>query len=231
MSDAGRDALVEGATSDAPSGADSPPPGDDSSPGDDSATGDDSSTGDDASDTGAPDTGGNDSGPLAPKPTQGEVLVSEVMFDPSGTEPDTEWFELHNVAGGARTLTGLTIADGSGHSETVKGSVVVAAGAYVVFVNAKMSASPTVPSSSVAYAYSTLTLANGTTGAVSIADGATTIGQSPYGPWGDAVNGASIQLKTQTYAGESQSSAWCISSNAWASGSDKGTPGAASDCP
>src|SRR5690349_14809845 len=41
-------------------------------------------------------SGGTSSG--APKPTQGEVLISEVMYDSAGAEPDGEWFELHNVA-------------------------------------------------------------------------------------------------------------------------------------
>ena len=69
-------------------------------------------------------------------------------------------------------LGGLTIADGSSHSETIAGSVLVPAKAYMILANGK-SATPVVPAGSIAYKYSTLTLANGSTGAVTLKSGAT----------------------------------------------------------
>jgi hypothetical protein len=53
----------------------------------------------------------------------------------------------------------------------------------------------------------------------------------PYGPWFSQSGGSSIQLKALDAAKESTSAGWCLSLNIWTSGSEKGTPGAADDCP
>ncbi len=44
-----------------------------------------------------------DAGPSIPKPTAGEMLITEVMYNPFASEPDAEWFEVKNVASSART--------------------------------------------------------------------------------------------------------------------------------
>jgi hypothetical protein len=46
------------------------------------------------------------------------VLLSEVMYDPTGTEPDNEWFELVNVSDRAVSIAGFGIGD----EETAGGS-------------------------------------------------------------------------------------------------------------
>ncbi len=191
----------------------------------------------DAGDAGSkpPPPGGG--GP-ATKPKQGEVLISEVMFDPSGTEPVSEWFEVYNASSGARTLSGLTIVDGGNRTHVIGAGVTVDAGAYVVLVRNKSAASTAkIPSGAIVYDYGAgladtvgIQLANGATGGLELDDGATTIAQAIYGGWFSASSGASIQLKTLSFNGSSQSSGWCTSSATWTSGSDKGTPGAAGDC-
>jgi hypothetical protein len=175
----------------------------------------------------------------APKPTQGEVLITEVMFDSAGAEPDGEWFELYNAASSARSLAGLTLVDGANRTHTIKSGTTIAAGAYVVFVrNRSVSTTAKVPGASSAYEYGAgitsstgIQLANGTTGSLALKDGSTTIAESAYGGWFTTSGGASVQMKTLTYAAGSNKGAWCLSATSWSGATEKGTPGAASNCP
>jgi hypothetical protein len=74
-------------------------------------------------------------------------------------------------------------------------------------------------------------LANGSSGAIEILDGANLVARVVYGPFNFSVGGQSIQLKVLTMDAAQQKVNWCVSQNAWAQLTDKGTPGAASDCP
>jgi hypothetical protein len=74
-------------------------------------------------------------------------------------------------------------------------------------------------------------LANGSSGAIEILDGANLVARVVYGPFNFSVGGQSIQLKVLTMGAAQQKVNWCVSQNAWAQLTDKGTPGAASDCP
>ncbi len=73
----------------------------------------------------------------APPPTPGEIVITEVMYDPIDPLIDetAEWIELHNRADAARNLAGCTVA------ETDRASVIeglqVAAGAYVVVARSR----------------------------------------------------------------------------------------------
>jgi len=94
-----------------------------------------------------------------------------------------------------------------------------------------------VPASSIKYEYGVgvavsagVLLGNSASGAVGLFDGSTTIANVAYGGW-YTTQGESIQLRTLTSAAGPAKSSWCVSSNAWTTGSDKGTPGAANDCP
>ena len=94
------------------------------------------------------------------------------------------------------------------------------------------------PAAAILYEYGTglpdnagVQLANGDTGGLWIAFGASTIAQAPYGGWYSQSGGSSVQLKTLTYADGAKKDSWCVSFNAWTTGSGKGTPGAAEDCP
>lgn len=189
---------------------------------------------------------GKDTGPSPPpppvgpsKPTQGEVFITEVMYDPFANEPASEWIEIHNKASSARALSGITIVDGGNRTHLIGAGVTIAPGAYVVLARLKTAAtSAKVPAAAIVYEYGVglpdnagIQLANATTGGVYLRDGATTVAQADYGGWYSQSGGSSVQLKTLTYAASGQSSSWCLSLNTWATGSDKGTPGAASDCP
>lgn len=177
------------------------------------------------------------------KPAQGEIVISEVMYNPSGTETKEEWIELHNTAATERDLSGLVLKDGASpvHSHTIRAGTVIAPGAYVVFAAEKAGAiAAKVPAGVVVYDYNTgletkdrVVLGNSDSGSIVLLSGATEIARAKYGALnlGNAADGQSIQLKTLTYAGAGVAANWCKSSTPWVAGSDKGTPGAASDCP
>ncbi len=52
--------------------------------------------------------------PPPPPPGPGEVIVTEILYDAPGSISDDvgEWFEIRNVAAGARDIAGLTFVDG-----------------------------------------------------------------------------------------------------------------------
>jgi hypothetical protein len=203
----------------------------------------------------APPSGGSDGGlkglsqdagvdaappaPSAPRPAVGEVLITEVMYAPLTPEPTTEWFELHSLASSPRSLTGLTIKDGSGRTQTIAPNVVLAPGAYVVLARTTAGAiSAKVPAGVIAYEYGAglpntagVLLTNGATGGLALLDGAVTLASAPYGGWFTQSGGHSVQLKVVDASVAGAKASWCLSANTWAVGSDQGTPGAPGDCP
>lgn len=187
----------------------------------------------------AGDDGGGAPQVVASKPAQGEVVISEVMFDPSTTEPPSEWIEVHNTSSSPKLLSGLTIVDGGNRTHVIGGNVVVAPSAYVILARSTAAAvAAKVPAGAIAYEYGAgladnvgVQLANGTTGGVFLKDGTNVIAQADYGGWFTPSGGSSVELKTLTFAAAAQSTSWCLAANAWTTGADKGTPGAANDCP
>lgn len=191
----------------------------------------------------APPADAQPDAPSPVKPTVNEVIISEVMYDPSGTEPDQEWIELFNTTSSPRLLSGLTLKDESARVHTISSApqVVIPGGAYVVLARNRTAATGAqVPAAAILYEYGTgqtsstgIILTNSNTGGIELDDGAAQITQSPYGPWFNqsGVGGQSIQLKGTTGAMSGVMAGWCMSSNTWAAGADRGTPGAASDCP
>lgn len=171
-----------------------------------------------------------------PRLSVGDLLITEVMFNPSGPEPTAEWIELFNPGAVARSLLGLTLFDSAGRTHTISSNVMVAPGAYVVL--ARKTTDTGVPAAKVVYEYGLgvaagtgIQLTNSNTGFVSLRDGATVVSESKYGAFGVGGEGATAQLKVVTYAGSQVAQNWCTSSKPWSGGADKGTPGEPSDCP
>lgn len=169
-------------------------------------------------------------------PNLDEVVISEVMYDPSTAEPATEWIELTNTTAAPKILNGLTLTTPGGGSFTFPAtpSLVVAPGAYVVIAQNRLSATTAlVPATTIVAEYGAAlgSLSNGTTGGVSLSNAGTVIARAPYAGFFPSPQGASIQLKTLTFAAAGTAANWCVSGTAFAIGGDKGTPGAASDCP
>lgn len=183
-------------------------------------------------------SGQDSGGPTSSTWSQGDVLVTEVMFNPSGSEPATEWIEVYNATSGFVDLAGLAIVDGADRSHTISERVTLAPKQYGVLVRSRSAAlAASVPSTSIVYEYGDVAtgsggiqLGNGATGAVYLKSGATTITQAKYGSWPSS-GGSSLQLKTLAYVDAMQGTSWCISTTRWATSSDQGTPGAPSDCP
>lgn len=187
-----------------------------------------------------PDSGTDTGAPVVvPKPAPGEVLITEVMYDSFGAEPASEWIEVFNTTSGERMLTGLTIKDGASRTHVIGAGVKIAPGAYGLLVRSKSGAATAkIPSAAILYEYGTglpdnagVLLANGATGSVALLNGPVAISSSQYGGWFSQSGGSSVQLKVLTNGQGAIDSSWCLSLNAWATGSDKGTPGAAEDCP
>jgi Lamin Tail Domain len=178
----------------------------------------------------------------ATKAGPGDVVISEIMYDPSGTEPDGEWIEIYNTTSSPKLLGGLTLEDNASpsHTTTIAASanVEVPAKGYLLLVNSRSAAAANgLPGASSAYEYFTAPtgplLANSAAASIALRSGATTLCEIGFGGFSfglPAGGGASIELKTLTAAASSSKASWCIATNAWASG-DKGTPGKANDCP
>ncbi len=176
--------------------------------------------------------------PTVPKPTAGEVIISEVMYTTSGPEPASEWIELHSLASSDRTLAGLVLKDGSARTHVIIGPLVIAANAWIVLARNKAAAiTAKVPAASIVYEYGAgqgdgagILLANGSTGAISLLSGATVINAAPYGGW-FSTSGCSVQLKVLDGTQSGAKASWCLSPTAWATGAEKGSPGVLNNCP
>ena len=137
------------------------------------------------------------------------------------------------------SLAGLAIKDGSGRTHPIGAGLTIAPGAYVVLARDKAAAiAAKVPAAAIVYEYGTglpdnagILLTNGATGGVSLVDGATNIAVAPYGGWYSQSGGSSVQLKVLDPALTATKASWCLSLTAWTTGSEKGTPGAAGNCP
>lgn len=177
--------------------------------------------------------------PTIAKPSAGEVLVTEVMYATFAPEPAGEWIELHSMASAERMLTGLTLKDGSGRTHTIASTLTISPGAYVVLARNKAQAiTSKVPASAIVYEYGTglpdnagILLTNSSTGGISLMNGGATIAAAPYGGWYSQSGGSTVQLKVLDPATTTSKTSWCLSLSPWTTGSEKGTPGAAEDCP
>jgi hypothetical protein len=130
--------------------------------------------------------------PDTPRAARGDVVVTEVMFDPTGPEPASEWIEIWNGKSSARSLAGLTLRDGAGRTHLIAGAmgeVAVAPNRYVVLVRDRAAALASgVPAEAIVYEYGTgltssegIQLANGASGAIALFDGDTEISGIAYG--------------------------------------------------
>lgn len=181
-------------------------------------------------------------GGSAPQVGAGEIVITEVQFDPSGAEPDGEWIEVLSLASSPRTLKGLTLRDGAGRSRLVADDILLQPGVYTVLVRSRSAArAQGVPDSAIAYDYGTfetsgsgVILANGTTGSIAIASGTQELVRVPYGSFSLAGNGSgkSYERRGTSFSQVLQTSAqYCVSERAFGASGAFGTPGAASSCP
>ncbi len=156
-----------------------------------------------------------------------------------GPEPESEWFELHSLAPAPRSLSGLTLKDSGGRIHVIGAGIVIGAGQYLVFARNRAGAlTAKVPAAAIAYDYGLglpdnagILLANSAVAALSLLNGPVVIAHAPYGAWFSQSGGSSVQLYVFDPSLVEAKESWCLSTAAWTSGSEKGTPGAAEDCP
>jgi len=185
------------------------------------------------------DAAADDAGSAA-TPSTGDLIITEIMFDPSGLVPEAQWFEIYNLTNGPVLLSGLTIQDAWGDAQTISANAPVIAppSTYVVLVRDLTTAVANgIPDASIVYEYGAglspdqgIELASDWTGDLSLWNGGVEIVDVPYGPWGVASTGQSIELASLQFVGADQSANWCLAQDPWAPGSDDGTPGEPSDC-
>ncbi len=164
-------------------------------------------------------------------PGRSDLVITEIMFDPAGAEPEGEWFEIANVGSAPVDLRGVVIRDGAARSHSVVASVIVAPGAFVVFARSTAaSVAGGVPASVVGYEYGRgvsasagVILSNGATGAVSLEYGGATLTSVAYGAFGIAASGASLSARSVAHATNPSAASFCAT--------PVPTPGLASACP
>lgn len=163
----------------------------------------------------------------------GDLVISEIMIYPSGTEALSEWFEIYNASGQEIDLSGLVITGKTGETQTVSSSVIVAAGDYALFgvnsVTAKNGNLPTLD-----YLYSRLLgrFDNGTdTLAISYSDITfDSISWSKTDATFKATLGSSLQLDPLRLSARMNADGdyWCLGATSYGAGGN-GTPGSANE--
>ncbi len=194
---------------------------------------------DDSADAGD-DADADDGNSAAVTPSIGDLVITEIMFDPTGPVPEAQWFEVYNLTGEPELLSGLTIEDSWGDAQTISSTppVVAPPFTYVVLVRDMATALANgIPGGAIVYEYGAgqssyqgIEFASDWTGDLSLWNGGQEIVDVPYGGWGMSYTGDSIELASLQFVGADQSGNWCVAQVAWAAGSDFGTPGVASDC-
>ncbi|MGH7272491.1 MAG: lamin tail domain-containing protein [Polyangiaceae bacterium] len=212
----------------------------------DACVGQNAAAGSDADDDTGPeadpgDSGADDTVSVTP-PAAGDLVISEVMFAPSGPEPEAEWFEIYNAASAARLLSGLTIRDGYLDTHIIAGNppVILGPGAYALLVRDAATATlERVPAGAITYEYGTglantdgIELDDGDESDLSLWSGNTRLADVPYGTWRPVAYGQSIERRAGAIPSVPEPpDSFCLAQVPWAPGSDDGTPGQASDCP
>ncbi|NDV62891.1 hypothetical protein G0Q06_10550 [Puniceicoccales bacterium CK1056] len=164
----------------------------------------------------------------------GDLVITEIMQNPAVvSDSQGEWFEVYNATGSVVDLSGLGIFDNFASGFTVSGSLIVAAGDYVVFgINGDPVINGGAP---VDYAYGAIFPLSNAGDTIILSYNLVEIDRVDY-DGGFAFpdpSGASISLDpTKLDALQNNSgSSWCTATSQYGAG-DFGTPGSANGgCP
>jgi hypothetical protein len=170
----------------------------------------------------------------SPAWSSGDLLITEVMFDPAtATEAQGEWFEIANTSGRTVNLNGLIVTDGEGLFQ-VDNDVMIAPDGLVVFANngdSSLNGGLVVD-----FVYGELQrdflLANATGDQIEIKDAGTVIVALNFADPGFPLaqgEGRSMQLSLEAVASNDASAGrWCSSARPFGDGG-LGTPGQPND--
>lgn len=160
---------------------------------------------------------------------QGDLVISEIMANPSGDDTGLEWFEIYNTTGKIVDLAGLTVVasktDGTGASQFQIAELMVAAGAYAVLGDT----TPDLKPPYVDYGYGTgLGELRNADGLIALKCGDTVVDQATYAT---APDSASLELSgsmaPDALANDSATN-WCAATTNY-DGLNHGTPGTANE--
>lgn len=178
------------------------------------------------------DISGNNDVPAAGNLGSGDLLISEIMYDPTAlTDAEGEWFEVYNNTSRSVDLNNLVIRKNDTESHIIKGSFILAAHGYGVLARNENA----VPGTKYLY-NSSITLNNtgcmlticnyGTNGN----DGSVICSVNYSNDGFPKASGASICLDPgkMTLAAVVTGNSWCISRSVFTTG-DLGTPGSVND--
>lgn len=151
----------------------------------------------------------------------GQIVITEIMHDPIGSEPAGEWIELFNPGGAPALLTGCTLAGSSGAGYTIA-SLTIAGGARVVL------SSGADPGFAEDQNYGGAIRLEAS-GSLTLRCGETVIDRVEWSPGFQAAAGHSLSLDPQHTAAalNDPAIAWCVASSAY--GAERGTPGMPND--
>lgn len=164
------------------------------------------------------------------KPAPGQLVITEVMADPAGTDTSKEWFEITNTGWTAFDLNELGLK-GTGSTPSVIHSsscISIASGGFGLLARSSNSAvNGMLPPVDATFGFS---LVN-TAGSVSVLDGATVLDTAT---WTSAVSGASSALDPSHFTSDANDIAanWCPGTAPYGDNTSKGTPKAMNaSCP
>lgn len=176
------------------------------------------------------DTSAEDTAAPPPETTvqPGEVLVSEVMFDPSFVDGDVgEWIELRNLTDASLDLEGVVLQDGDGAGFLVEGSLLVDPGGFVVLGPSGDTA--TNGGAPIDYAYSIDAVKLGNEGdTLTLVAGGVRLDTFTWDATVFTVaEGSALQLSAAVEDPDANDAAeaWCLATAPYGAG-DLGTPGA-----
>lgn len=160
----------------------------------------------------------------------GELVITEIMSDPTGPDEGGEWFEIYNATDAPILLDGLTVVhsrgDGSMRRQMTLGAVTIAAGDYLVMGN--VLAELKQPWVDIGYANQLGDLYNTGSGRLAIQCGTAEVDAVTYA---NGRSGRSRQLdgeRPPDYTVNDDLTQWCVSSQTLATeytAGNYGTPG------
>lgn len=156
-----------------------------------------------------------------------QIIITEMMINPTTPNDVGEWFELYNAGGTQANLNGWIIQDLGTNSHTISSDLFIAPGQYVVL--GRTADTGTNGNVNLDYEYSSFQLAN-SDDEIQLMNGATVVDVVQYDEaagW-TIPNGSSLSLNPVT-ADNNVATNWCQETAPWASG-DNGTPGSAAGC-
>jgi len=156
---------------------------------------------------------------------QGDVIITEIMQNPSGSDTYKEWFEIYNTTNSPIDLSGCVIRDNSSNTHTIV-SLVAPANDYTVLArNGDLALNGGVTED---YVYLGFTL-NNTSDQIILTCNSVEIDRVEYDGGLNFPNpdGASMVLGNVNLDNNVGSN-WCTSTTPFGAG-DKGTPGTAND--